>query len=112
MEASKRVNYRLIEICQIDVKDGQVWVYYGVAPFYWKRLAVYQLQEIVQHILNSNSQKANNLDFLMDHFSEIMIDEVCEFHFAQCAISFKKTLENLRNELSFLRKKIQKRITK
>lgn len=108
METGSRVNHRLMIVNHISICNGCVTVNYTIRPFFYKRVAVYDIMELVEYVWGESKQKANSLDFLMMNFNEIMQDHVSEFHYKQCSISLKRIIENLNNEVKFLREKFQK----
>lgn len=103
----RRVNYRLINISKIDIANGLVEIHYSIFPMFWNRVAVYQIQEVEEFILNQDSQNANTIEFLTENYQDILIQNISEFHFTQQSITFKNTIDTLRQELKFLRNKIK-----
>ncbi|MEC7753849.1 MAG: hypothetical protein VYB44_07450 [Bacteroidota bacterium] len=112
METSGRVNHRLLIVNHISFCNGCVTVNYTIRPFFYQRVAVYDITELVEYLQKDSKQKANSLDFLMLNFNEIIQDHVAEFHYKQCSISLKRMVENLSREVKYLRDQIEKIITK
>jgi hypothetical protein len=100
-------NYRLIEVEAIYHDTDVFTINYGIAPFYYRRVVSYQIEEFIQWMIVESDGSACSVEHFMENGYEILTEDMIRFHYAQTSISLRRTVQNCKKEIQRLRDSIE-----
>jgi hypothetical protein len=105
------INFNLLRVDRVNWHDGCFEVYYRVFPYWFSRVSVYQIEEIIQFLNDMQNgedpkEKTVSTEFLLEEWESMVEMDIELFHYTEMGMQLISENNRLISIINALQKRV------